>query len=183
MPLVSYSVWGLISTSEPQHEDSIHLSLFLPPPAGRRGLWQSNIKTKSLHEKLFKGEVHLLTESLINSVFSFETTDPSTKRWLFTNRAISYFSSIVCSWLRKVLLISCEWRRYIFLNAVWYYTLLVVAVSPQTDSSHPPLGMWKKLRGSGSNFLTLIFHTSKMGTASLLPCPSVPSAHWLKVKY
>ena len=66
-----YSVWVLISTSKPQREDSIHLSLSLPPPLPwRRGIWQYGIETKNLQEKLFKATAQP-SEVLINPVFLF----------------------------------------------------------------------------------------------------------------
>lgn len=71
--VLSYSVWGLISTSKPQHEDSIHLSLFLPPLlAGREGLWQCRIKKKSSRETLQRRSssadwrLHQFTLSFLN---------------------------------------------------------------------------------------------------------------------
>ena len=48
VPLVSYSVWGLISTSKPQREDSIHLSLSSSSSCWQRepsAVWDKNQKS------------------------------------------------------------------------------------------------------------------------------------------
>lgn len=185
VPLLSYSVWGLISTSKPQHEDSIHLSLFLPPLLARRaGLWQCRIKKKS---KVFKRNsskaqfICRLKTSSIHLFFLKPLSLPQSSGCLWTELFDIFPPSFAAGCVR------CFWylvsdEGIFSLNTTRYHSLLLVAISPQTDSSHPPWGMWCTLWGSGSNFPTLIFRPSKMGTACF-PCPSLPSAHWLKVKY
>lgn len=184
VPLVSYSVWGLISTSKPQREDSIHLSL-----SSSSSCWQR--EPSAVWDKNQKSSRETLQRRSSSAVWG-----PHQFSFLLLNHCpfhrapVVYAQSYVIFLLRpfaagcvRCFLISCEWRRDIFPKQLWGISLFVVAISPQTDSSHPLWGVWWTLSGSGSNFLTLIFHISKTGTASLLPCRSLPSAHWLKVKY
>ena len=183
VPLVSYSVWGLISTSKPQREDSIHLSLSSSSSCWQRepsAVWDKNQKSsrETLQRRSSSAEWGPHQFSFLLKPLSLPQSSGCLRTELCDIPPPS-----VCSRLRKVLLISCEWRRDIFPQQLLGISLFVVAISPKTDSSHPLWGVWWTLLGSGSNFLTLIFHISKAGTASLLPCRSLPSAHWLKVKY